>query len=144
MKYLLIIILFVSCTSKIKVKRVIDGDTVVSSSGERIRLAYEDAPEISQFYGKESKMYLSGLILNKTVLVKRKGKGKYKRTIGIIYLNGLNVNEQMIKAGMCWVYKKYNPEYLYNEELIARSKRLGLWKYNNPMPPCLFRKGGRP
>jgi endonuclease YncB( thermonuclease family) len=49
------------CTS------IIDGDTFRLENGETVRLIGIDAPELSQPGGKESREYLTQLILNKGV-----------------------------------------------------------------------------
>lgn len=138
MKYILIILLFISCKEHIKIKYVIDGDTVVTTKNEHIRLAGIDAPESKQFYGLQAKQFLIKLMANKTIQLKREGKGRYGRTIGKLYANGLYINKIMVDSGEAWAYKKYSS--LYHNELIAKDHHLGLWEYNNPEPPFEFRK----
>lgn len=140
MKYLLTILLFIfiSCTSKIRVKRVIDGDTLITSTNERIRLAQIDAPESKQFYGVQAKQFLSAMVLNKTIELKREGKGHYGRTIGKLYVDRHYINKIMIDSGMAWAYKRYSPLHKY--ELDARRNHIGLWKYSNPVPPFIYRQ----
>jgi len=74
-------------------------------------------------------------------------KDKYKRLLGVISLDGLDINLEMIKIGAAWHYKKYakfdqlSEQYLmYDEnEQKAKSKELGLWR-ENAIPPWLWRK----
>ena len=137
MKYLAIILLFISCTSNVKIKRIIDGDTIVTVTRERIRLAEIDAPESQQEYGQHAKQFLSNLILGKTIQIRRKGKDKYHRTIAELYYNGIWINKMMVDSGQAWAYIKYSS--LYPDEIIARNKRLGLWAYPYEAP-FLYRK----
>ena len=38
------------------------------------------------------------------------GKDKYGRTLGNVFLlDGTNVNQELIKLGWCWWYRKYAP-----------------------------------
>lgn len=138
MKYLsLILIAFISCTSKISVKYVYDGDTIITTKYEHIRLAEIDAPELSQQGGYEAKRLLSDLIAGKTIDVKRIVKDKYGRTVGRLYANGLYVNEYMVISGEAWSYKRHGK--IYKEEQEARKQKKGLWRSNNPEPPYKYR-----
>ncbi len=61
----------------------------------------------------------------------------------MVYADGKNVNEIMIKGGYAWVYRKYCKEEFCNdwlkyEEQAKRSKR-ALWKDSNPEPPWEWR-----
>ncbi len=90
---------------------VVDGDTVhlLNDNQEKlkVRLHHIDAPELDQSYGKESKFALEQLILNKKVTVISDKKDKYKRLLGVISLDEVDVNLEMIKAGAAWHFKKY-------------------------------------
>ena len=130
---------------------VIDGDTVhlLNDNEEKlkIRLQHIDAPELDQSYGKKSKFVLQQLILNKKVTVIGDKKDKYKRLLGVIYLDELDINLEMIKAGAAWHFKKYakfdQTEYQYKiydeNEHQAKLKKIGLWK-ENAISPWLWRK----
>ena len=63
------------------VTRVIDGDTFVTQSGMRIRLAGIDAPEIHTHLGKIQKNCLKELIEGKKVRLKLLSHDKYGRQI---------------------------------------------------------------
>ena len=140
--YLLFLILFIfaSCNVRYeKIVRVHDGDTATTERGDRIRFAEIDAPEIGQPYAIEAKMFVSNLILNKKVKLVTHGKDKYGRTIADIYVNGIYVNEAEVKAGLCWIYRKYSSNKFYQLEQESKQKRIGLWIQYKPYPPYLFR-----
>ena len=130
---------------------VVDGDTVhlLNDNQEKlkVRLHHIDAPELDQSYGKESKFALEQLILNKKVTVISDKKDKYKRLLGVISLDEVDVNLEMIKAGAAWHFKKYakfdqaKDQYkIYDEnEHHAKLKKIGLWK-ENAISPWLWRK----
>ena len=133
------------------VTKVIDGDTVylLNHNDEKlkVRLLHIDAPELDQSYGKESKFVLEKLILNKKVIVIGNNKDKYKRLLGVISLDGLDINLEMIKNGAAWHFKKYakfdQTEYQYQiydeNEHQAKLKKIGLWKVD-AISPWLWRK----
>jgi micrococcal nuclease len=77
-----------------------------------VRLVGIDAPEISskkrgagQPYSQQSKKYLASLVLNKNVELKRYGLDQYGRVLCVLFLDGKNINLEMIKAGLAEVYR---------------------------------------
>lgn len=143
MKIILLLIPIMLFALEGKVINISDGDTITILTKDKeqikIRLFGIDAPEKKQAFGNKSKQYLSNLVAGRIVNIKSKGKDKYKRTIGIVYLNGQDINAKMISAGYAWAFVKYSDKYI-NEELIAKNKKLGLWQDKEPIPPWEFRK----
>ena len=84
---------------------------------------------------------MSSLIYDKEVVIKYKSKDRYGRVIGIVYLNGIDINLEMIKNGYAWHYKHFDNTAEYAEAvLLAREKKLGLWSMKNPINPYQFRQ----
>lgn len=131
--------------------KVIDGDTVYllnhNDKKLKVRLQHIDAPELNQPFGDESKMILERFILKKNITLIGHKKDKYKRLLGVISLDGLDINLEMIKIGAAWHFKKYakfdQTEYQYQiydeNEHQAKLKKIGLWK-ENAISPWLWRK----
>ncbi len=103
---LTICLLSSSAKSDIIVK-VYDGDTLTTSSGEKIRLACIEAPEIKtnkhgkkdSINGPSSQKWLSNLVLNKEIRIERIVKDLYGRTVSRLFLqNGEEVNELSVKT----------------------------------------------
>lgn len=129
-----------------KVVRVVDGDTIVmlhNSNNIKIRLAEIDAPEKGQDFGEQSRLYLASLIAGKDVKVVSTGKDRYKRILGVVYTaDGKNINEEMVRAGYAWHFKKYSKsEPLRKLEEMARRSKAGLWSNAKPVAPWDFRTG---
>lgn len=127
-----------------KVVAVADGDSftlLVNHTQIKIRLHGIDCPEKKQDFGNVAKNYLSGLVIGKVVVVKKMNKDRYGRTVGIVFVDGLNVNEALLKAGLAWHYKEYdkNPTWAHFEETAHKEKK-GLWVQPNAIPPWQFRK----
>lgn len=101
----------------VDVERVIDGDTIVTDSGEHVRLLGINAPETSskEEYSIEAKDYLSNLVLNKTVKLEITGKDLYNRTLAYIFLNNENVNEKLISNGLANFYFPEGKDEYYAE-----------------------------
>ena len=126
-----------------KVIKISDGDTITILQGKqqiKVRLFGIDAPELEQPYGKKSKQFLANLIAGEVVEVEPKGKDRYKRTLGIIYYKGQDINAQMVLNGYAWAYVKYSRIYV-DQEKAARENKLGLWQSSDPTPPWEWRKG---
>ena len=66
-----------------------------------------------------------------------------ERTNGdVIFPNGTNVNQELVKQGWCWWYRKYAPGNTVLERLETDEKeaRKGLWADLHPVPPWEWRK----
>ncbi|MBE2986637.1 thermonuclease family protein [Campylobacter sp. RM12920] len=125
-----------------KVIKVSDGDTIsVLADGKpvKIRLDGIDAPEKSQAFGRKATKFLSNLIAGRVVEIAPQGKDRYKRVIATVYLNGININQEIIKNGYAWAFVKYSTKYL-NDESNARALGVGLWSGKNPIAPWIYRK----
>ena len=106
---------------KATIRRVVDGDTVDVTLdlgfnilyNSRIRLHGIDAPESRTRDLEEKKRGLAAKdrvkelcpvgssIILKTI---KDGRGKYGRILGEIYVDGLNVNVQLVKEGLAVEY----------------------------------------
>ena len=120
--------------------RVVDGDTIkIVENGRNVsvRLWGIDAPELAQSFGKESRDFLHSRCAGARVAIARKGKDKYRRILGIVFCNGENMNEALVRNGFAWAYlrRKYVP--LMES---ARKERRGLWSERNPIAPHLWRQ----
>lgn len=118
-----------------KVVGVHDGDTLslLISDGAsfrqvKVRLAEIDTPESKQPYGQHAKQALSDLTFGKQVRVVVQDTDKYGRTVGRVYVGGLDVNAELVKRGAAWVYRQYSrdPSLLVLEQQARAAKR-GLW-----------------
>jgi len=129
-----------------RVVGIIDGDTIEVLNGhhaDRIRLSGIDCPEKGQAYGNNAKHAASDLAFGKDVTIQTHGHDKYTRTLGDVILpDGLNLNQELVKQGWCWWYRKYAPgdTVLEGLEAEARQARKGLWADPQPVPPWEWRK----
>lgn len=127
-----------------KVVGVSDGDTITVLKDReqvKVRLVEIDAPEKGQAFGNRSKQALSELVRGKQVEIRERGTDRYGRTLGRIYQSGLDVNAEMVRRGMAWVYVKYVKDKRLNQlEAEARKQRRGLWADEDPVPPWEWRR----
>jgi len=100
-------------------------------------------PETHQDYGQKAKRFTSDHVFGKVVDVKPMDIDRYGRTVGLVSVDGKSLNEELVLAGMAWVYTQYCKEpfcskWSRNQE-EARSAKIGLWSISNPTPPWEFR-----
>jgi len=134
-----------------QVSRVVDGDTLEVKKGAiklTVRLVGIDAPEEShkknepgQPFSQKSTQYLAKIALNRPADVKSYGSDRYGRVLGEVFVDGNNVNLEMVKAGLAEVYRgtpaprqDVGPYWKAEEE--ARGAGKGMWslgdKYVSP------------
>jgi endonuclease YncB( thermonuclease family) len=131
-----------------KVIKINDGDTITVLTNDnikyKIRLYGIDCPEKDQAFGNKSKKFTSKLVFNSKVIIKQITVDRYKRTVALVYFDNICLNEILLTNGYAWVYRKYCKKPYINKwlkyENYAKSKNLGLWADNNPIPPWEYRK----
>ena len=142
-----------------KVIEIIDGDTVdVAKQDRRVRIRLDsiDCPEDGQDWGDTAKYGLIKLIGGRNVRLEEHGLDIHGRTLATIYVQHpnadeyLNVNERMVTLGHAWVSNKYYDHLPHDRqvklnqlEVWARSKKIGLWRAANPIPPWRWRNQER-
>ena len=67
-----------------KLKRISDGDTVVTTEDTRIRLWGIDTPERDQRYGSNATAALTEMLNNQQLYLETKDIDRYGRTVGVI------------------------------------------------------------
>jgi len=104
-----------------------------------VRLAGIDAPGISTIksgsgkpYAQRAKEYLAELILNELVDIKAYGQDRDDNVLGVIFLEGKNINLEMVRAGLAEVCRGKPPRGLNLEpylklEAEARKAKRGIW-----------------
>lgn len=137
-------LLFASTAHAYQVIGIADGDTMtllVDKKPLKIRLANIDAPEKRQAFGQRSKQSLSDLCWGKDVTYKTKNIDRYRRTVAVVYCDGIEANRAQIKRGMAWTYSRYNKDRslpMLQEQ--AAADRRGLWQDTQPVPPWEWRR----
>jgi micrococcal nuclease len=139
----------------IKVKRVIDGDTLLLESGDRVRLIGIDTPEIHeskklyrdaerskediktiQEMGRRAMEFTKNLVEGKRVRLELdvEKHDQYNRILAYVYLvdSGIFVNAKIVEEGYASV-ATYPPNVKYADEFVrlnreARENNRGLWK----------------
>jgi endonuclease YncB( thermonuclease family) len=131
---------------------ITDGDTITVLNSKtlkdvKIRLYGIDCPEGGQAFSKRARQFTSKTVYGKIVEVKVMATDRYGRTVAMVYADNTLLNEELVKAGLAWVYWKYchHPicESWKNFQLRARFDKRGLWSDPDRIPPWEFRRKKR-
>jgi micrococcal nuclease len=130
----------------LRVRQVIDGDSITVSGIGTVRLLGVDAPEKtgsyreSEPYGDEAARFLRSLLNGKLVRLEYDGarKDQYDRTLAYVFLeDGTLANEAIIRAGLAETYRRFDywrkPAFQAAER-EARAARRGMWATRKPRP----------
>ena len=132
-----------------RVIKVVDGDTIhilIDNKNIKIRLAEIDTPEKGQPYWRVSRKALEDMVAGKYVTIIKVTIDRYGRVIGQVYVDKAWVNENLVKDGYAWVYRKYaRSDKIYAAEEYARQNNLGIWNLpeSELIPPWEWRRGAR-
>jgi endonuclease YncB( thermonuclease family) len=130
-----------------KVVRVADGDTITILTSDKeqvkIRLAGIDCPERAQPWGRNATEALKAVLTGEPVTVEVIDVDRYGRTVGRVFIKGMNTNRHLVESGNCWVYPKYaKDKELFTLQDEAKAAKRGLWRLpeNERIPPWEWRK----
>ena len=140
---LLVLLMETACTADgdLRVKWVVDGDTIVLADGTKVRYIGINAPELARAdhlaepYGEEAKRFNSRLVKQKKVRLERgvEPNDRFKRQLAYVFLkDGTFVNAEMLSQG--YAYLLYiRPNVKYQDTLLAAqrsamSAKRGVWQ----------------
>jgi micrococcal nuclease len=125
---------------EIKCIKVIDGDTILLSNGERLRYIGIDTPETKhplrkvEYLGREAYLLNKKLVEGKNIRIEFdvEKRDRYGRLLGYVYVGDIFVNAYLVKNGYAQVYTvppnvKYS-EFFLKLQKEARENKRGLWK----------------
>ena len=89
-----------------------DGDTCTTTTGERVRLACIDTPELvgkraEPAPAKAARDHLRNLVVSKKVGIRRITEDRYGRTVAELFLGTTNVQQEMVASGHAKIYVRY-------------------------------------
>ena len=126
-----IFLVLIGCSTPIAIETVVikdcyDGDTCTTITGEKIRLACIDTPELR---GKKAdpipataaKAYLNELVAGKEVFINRITKDRYQRTVAELSIDGMNIQEHLVEYGFANVYERYASQCKWTKKLVRLS-----------------------
>ena len=118
------------------VTRVIDGDTIIIDTGQRVRYIGIDAPELHpspEASGFEAWQANRQLVEGKQVYLERdiSETDKYGRLLRYVYVDSILVNAELVRRGLAEA-RAYPPDTKYQDSLekleaAAREAGRGMW-----------------
>ncbi len=127
---------------------VIDGDTLLFKPDQyspasraflKVRLAGIDAPETGQPHGDAATRALKALALKRRGRLDVVAIDVYGRKIGLLEVDGVSVNEELVRRGDAWVSSRRTDDALHAQQAAARQAHRGLWRDADPLPPWTWR-----
>jgi len=118
-----------------KVTRVIDGDTIVIDTSQKVRYIGMNTPELetNDCFATQAAEINKTLVLGKEVKLEKdvSETDKYGRLLRYVYINNEMINDDLVKDGSAKIETvppdvKYKQEFL-NSEKYAQENKLGLW-----------------
>jgi micrococcal nuclease len=122
------------------VEKVIDGDTIVVDTDERIRYIGVDSPELGEAFYEEARDFQKKVVLGSRVQIapcKEEPRDDYGRTLAFVRKGNVDVGEQLLRQGLARtlfigpcgraVSKRYRIV-----ERGAFLSGLGIWSLQNP------------
>ncbi len=118
-----------------KVERVIDGDTIVLTTGTVVRYVGITSPENHEAFDQESTEFNKKLVENKTVQLEYDSykADKFGRILAYVIVDRKNVSVELARHGLAQavIYQKRKP-FVYQDQILkaqtyAKKKKLGMW-----------------
>ena len=128
-----------SAAEEARVARVIDGDTIETDAGERVRLVQIDAPELqeSECYAQQAGTALGDLLppgasIRLEADPRLDDVDRFDRLLRYVHRDGTNVNLELVRRGAAAVWFFEGERGRYADELLdaarnAQDAGLGLW-----------------
>ena len=97
-----------------------NGDTCTTTTGERVRLACIDTPELrgksaEPMPARAARDHLRGLVVGKKVRIRRITEDRYGRTVAELFLETTNVQQEMVVSGHAEIYWRYADQCPWTE-----------------------------
>ena len=104
--------MFLAALASVVIASCYDGDTCTSTTGERIRLACIDTPELrgkgaEPVPAKAARDHLGGLVVGQKVGIRRITKDRYGRTVAELFIGKTNVQQEMVAMGHAEILWRY-------------------------------------
>jgi endonuclease YncB( thermonuclease family) len=130
MRILLLLASLLLLPAQTAAQTVTDGDTI-KMAGTTYRLWGIDAPETHQTCadgwpaGRIATEYLVNLMHGHVITCEPRTKDRYGRTVALCRADGVDIEAEMVRAGMAYAFVRYSRDYAELEEQ-AKAEGLGI------------------
>ena len=109
--------MFLAALASVVIASCYDGDTCTATTGEKVRLACIDTPELvgkraEPVPARAARDHLRALVVGKEVRIRRITEDRYGRTVAELLLGTINVQQEMVATGhaeILWPYAHQCP-----------------------------------
>lgn len=104
--------MLIAALASVVISSCYDGDTCRTTTGEKIRLACIDTPELrgkraDPVPARAARDYLRSLVVGRNVGIRRITTDRYGRTVAELFVDGSNVQQRLVSAGHAEIYWRY-------------------------------------
>ena len=104
--------MLIAAIASVVIASCYDGDTCTTTTGERVRLACIDTPELvgmraEPVPAKAARDFLRYLVVGKKVRIRRITEDRYGRTVAELFVGERNVQQELVATGHAEVYQRY-------------------------------------
>ena len=112
--------MLIAALASVAIASCYDGDTCTTTTGERVRLACIDTPELvgmraEPVPARAARDHLRSLVVGKKVGIRRITKDRYGRTVVELFLGTTNVQQEMVVSGHAEIYWRYQNQCSWTE-----------------------------
>ena len=112
--------MLIAAIASVVIASCYDGDTCTTTTGERVRLACIDTPELvgmraEPVPARAARDHLRNLVVGKKVGIRRITKDRYGRTMVELFLGTTNVQQEMVVSGHAEIYWRYQDQCSWTE-----------------------------
>ena len=127
-----------------RVRETIDGDTVILTDGERVRLLGIDTPERGEALYAEAGRGLDGLVRDRVIRLEfaHRRRDHYRRLLAHIWIGDTLASEWLLREGLARLYM-WPPDTIHATRLLAaqvaaRRARRGIWALPPPAAESVY------
>ena len=104
--------MFLAALASVVIASCYDGDTCTTTTGELVRLACIDTPELrgkraEPLTAQAAREHLRALVVGKKVGIRRITKDRFGRTVAELFLGITNVQQEMVASSHAEIYWRY-------------------------------------
>ena len=115
-------------TGEQRVQRVIDGDTFVLTTGERVRLWGIDAPETGEAFADEATVALQTEVAD-GVRCRGVNIDRYNRIVAVCSSRKhRDISSWLVSNGLAVDWPRYSDGHYFLEERWAKARKKGMWQ----------------
>ena len=104
--------MLIAALASVVIASCYDGDTCTTTTGEKVRLACIDTPELvgkraKPMPAKAARDHLRVLVMGKKIGIRRITKDRYGRTVAELFAGDTNVQREMVAIGHAEILWRY-------------------------------------